>query len=123
MLQVRRPIGSTIGVLALAAVLVPASATAQGSAAHGSAIRVQMIRAATPPTGGPVTLQELPGCSNPSELFAGASQGCVNLLLQRDDTPLHPLYSARGPRQTTSLDGSFNPETGALSLVTGRAVR
>ncbi len=112
MFQWRLPIRSLLGALALAAVLVPQAALAK---APGISVRSQVMRAASPPAGGPLTKQELPGCFNPSEPFAGASQ-CREIS--------HPLYDikikygdeARGPRQTTSLDASVNPETGALSI-------
>ena len=72
MLHLRRSIVGLLGVFALLAVLVPASAVAQGP---GTSVRLQVLRAATAPVGGAVTKQELPGCFNPSEPFAGASQG------------------------------------------------
>src|SRR6185436_7281022 len=70
-----------------------------------------LIRTTTPPVGGPVTQQELPGCFNPSEPFAGVSQGCgENPLYEGQGFQSNPLYEsgARGPRQSVSLDGSFN---------------
>ena len=134
MLHLRRHIGSVIGVLALAALVVPPTVMARGVS-----VRTQLIRSTAAPVGGSVTQQELPGCSNPSEPFAGASQGCENPLYEGGgftDNPLYgseargprqttslngtydpkPVRGERGPRQTTSLDGSFvNPETGTLS--------
>ena len=115
--------------------LVPASATAHGTAAvSGASIRAQLIRSAAAPVGGPVTQKELPGCSNPSEPFAGPSQGCASPLYEGgggvepvvrrrrrrlgllgpapNDLSSTAFVSAspnrqrpsRGPRQTTSLD-------------------
>ena len=134
MLHLRRHIGSVIGVLALAALVVPPTVMARGIP-----VRTQLIRSTTAPVGGSVTQQELPGCSNPSEPFVGPSQGCPGSMSGReamirsrsghklifDDGPLSgsrgPRHTisldgsfARGPRQTTSLDGSINPETGGL---------
>lgn len=106
MSQVRRSIGGLLGVLALSAVLVPASAMGQG---YGSAaVRAQTIRSAAVPVAGTVTQRELPGCSNPSEPFAGPSQGCDSPLYEGGDNGWNPLFGARGPRQTTSLDWSVS---------------
>jgi YD repeat-containing protein len=113
--NLRRHIGNVFGVLALAALVVPPTVTA-----GGLSVRAHVMQGAAPPVGGAVTQQELPGCSNPSEPFAGASQGCADSQYfargPRQTTSLDGTFN-RGPRQTTSLDGSFvNPETGALSL-------
>ena len=109
MLQLRRQITNAIGVLALLALLVPPTVMA-----GGASIRARMIQSATRPVGGPVTQQELPGGSNPSEPFAGPSPG---LREPQEGGPLGELGLVtpydddgyRGPRQTTSLDGSINP--------------
>ncbi len=143
MLHLRRHIGSAIGVLALAALVVPPTVMARGIS-----VRTQLIRSATAPVGGSVTQQELPGCSNPSEPFAGASQGCENRMygvagLQREQPVLYGAEAEPRPtpndlarrivqprpapndRRSTGVstaahakrrrfDGSVNPETGGL---------
>src|SRR5262249_13830579 len=52
--------------------------------------------------------QELPGCSNPSEPFVGASQGCGSSWSVGDWAISNgTVWGRRGPRQTISLDGAF----------------
>ena len=94
MLHLRRHLGNAIGVLALLALIVPATVMAQGLP-----VRAHMIQSAASPVGGAVTQQELPGCSNPSEPFAGASQGCgENPFYEGGRLPVRPLVRRRNSR-------------------------
>src|SRR5262245_4525790 len=108
MLHLRRQITNVIGVLALLALVVPPAVQA-----GESSTRARAISSAIRPVGGPVTQQELPGCSTPSEPFAGPSQGCASSRSSRGEPEgelglVTPYDRDRGPRQSTSIDGSFN---------------
>ena len=104
MLHLRRHIGSVIGVLALAALVVPPTVMARGIS-----VRTQLIRSTSAPVGGSVTQQELPGCSNPSEPFAGASQGCENPLYERGR---HREESVVRARRRLAARARRRPSTG-----------